>query len=46
MMKTDDLNGRVYDAPSDNWVYRVLPRPARAYAQLARWGPVRSAGNC
>lgn len=37
MMKTDDLNGRVYDAPSDNWVYRVLPRPAWAYAQLARW---------
>ncbi|CCF18191.1 4-hydroxybenzoate-octaprenyl transferase [Pseudorhizobium banfieldiae] len=37
MMKTDDLNGRVYDAPSDNWVYRVLPRPAWPYAQLARW---------
>jgi 4-hydroxybenzoate polyprenyl transferase, proteobacterial len=37
MTKTDDLNGRVYDAPSDNWVYRVLPRPAWPYAQLARW---------
>ncbi|QRM54526.1 4-hydroxybenzoate octaprenyltransferase [Sinorhizobium sp. BG8] len=30
-------NGRVADAPSDNWVYRVLPRSAWPYAQLARW---------
>ncbi|MCF3640653.1 4-hydroxybenzoate octaprenyltransferase [Rhizobium sp. TRM95111] len=30
-------SGRVADAPSDNWVYRVLPRPAWPYAQLARW---------
>ncbi len=30
-------NGRVADAPSDNWVYRVLPRPLWPYAQLARW---------
>ncbi|CAD7052973.1 4-hydroxybenzoate octaprenyltransferase [Pseudorhizobium endolithicum] len=37
MTKIDDLNGRVYDAPSDNWVYRVLPSPAWPYAQLARW---------
>lgn len=37
MMKADDLNGRVYDAPSDNWVYKVLPRAAWPYAQLARW---------
>ncbi len=37
MTNTDDLNGRVYDAPSDNWVYRVLPRAAWPYAQLARW---------
>jgi 4-hydroxybenzoate polyprenyltransferase len=37
MTNTDDLNGRVFDAPSDNWVYRVLPRPAWPYAQLARW---------
>ncbi len=29
--------GRVADAPSDNWVYRVLPRKAWPYAQLARW---------
>nr|CAD6422919.1 4-hydroxybenzoate octaprenyltransferase [Rhizobium sp. Q54] len=37
MTKIDDFNGRVYDAPSNNWVYRVLPRPAWPYAQLARW---------
>lgn len=37
MTNADDLNGRVYDAPSNNWVYRVLPRAARPYAQLARW---------
>ena len=37
MTNADDLDGRVYDAPSDNWVYRVLPRPAWPYAQLARW---------
>ncbi|KQY48418.1 4-hydroxybenzoate octaprenyltransferase [Rhizobium sp. Root483D2] len=30
-------SGRVYDAPSNNWVYRVLPRPLWPYAQLARW---------
>jgi 4-hydroxybenzoate polyprenyltransferase len=30
-------SGRVADAPSDNWVYRVLPRGAWPYAQLARW---------
>lgn len=29
--------GRVADAPSDHWVYRVLPRSAWPYAQLARW---------
>ncbi len=28
---------RVADAPSDNWVYRLLPEPAWPYAQLARW---------
>ena len=32
-----DHTGRVADAPSDNWVYRVLPRAAWPYAQLARW---------
>ena len=30
-------SGRVADAPSQNWVYRVLPRGAWPYAQLARW---------
>lgn len=30
-------SGRVIDAPSNNWVYRVLPRPLWPYAQLARW---------
>lgn len=30
-------SGRVADAPSRNWVYRVLPRGAWPYAQLARW---------
>ena len=30
-------NGRVIDAPSANWVYRVLPRGLWGYAQLARW---------
>lgn len=28
---------RVSDAPSDIWVYRLLPRPLWPYAQLARW---------
>lgn len=28
---------RVADAPSDNWVYRLLPRWFWPYAQLARW---------
>lgn len=30
-------SGRVADAPSQNWVYRVLPRGLWPYAQLARW---------
>lgn len=37
MTNTADLSGRVSDAPSDNWVYRVLPRWLWPYAQLARW---------
>ncbi|MDE1159557.1 MAG: 4-hydroxybenzoate octaprenyltransferase [Neorhizobium sp.] len=37
MTNADTLSGRVADAPSDNWVYRILPRPAWPYAQLARW---------
>ena len=30
-------SGRVADAPSGNWVYRVLPPGLWPYAQLARW---------
>lgn len=30
-------SGKVADAPSDNWVYRLLPQKAWPYAQLARW---------
>ncbi len=37
MSQSHDLAGRVADAPSNNWVYRVLPRQAWPYAQLARW---------
>ena len=37
MSDVDHLKDRVADAPSDNWVYRVLPRSAWPYAQLARW---------
>lgn len=33
----DDKNARVADAPSGNWVYRVLPRALWPHAQLARW---------
>ncbi len=29
--------GRVADAPSGHWVYRILPRGVWPYAQLARW---------
>ncbi|WP_027164608.1 4-hydroxybenzoate octaprenyltransferase [Mesorhizobium sp. WSM3224] len=31
------IQGRVADAPSGHWVYRVLPRWLWPYAQLARW---------
>ena len=37
MQKMSDTNGRVADAPSDNWVYRMLPPWLWPYAQLARW---------
>jgi 4-hydroxybenzoate polyprenyltransferase len=37
MQKMSDLNGRVADAPSGNWVYRILPPWLWPYAQLARW---------
>ncbi|OCW55586.1 4-hydroxybenzoate octaprenyltransferase [Hoeflea olei] len=32
-----DKHARVADAPSGNWVYRVLPRALWPHAQLARW---------
>ncbi|MEM5473748.1 4-hydroxybenzoate octaprenyltransferase [Hoeflea sp. AS60] len=34
---TADKHARVADAPSGNWVYRVLPRALWPHAQLARW---------
>ncbi|AHF82698.1 4-hydroxybenzoate polyprenyltransferase [Rhizobium leguminosarum bv. trifolii WSM1689] len=37
MHDTGDFNDRVSDAPSDNWVYRILPQWLWPYAQLARW---------
>jgi len=37
MISSSSDSGRVSDAPSDNWVYRVLPRGIWPYAQLARW---------
>ncbi|TNM66777.1 4-hydroxybenzoate octaprenyltransferase [Aliirhizobium smilacinae] len=37
MTNTPDLGARVADAPSDNFVYRVLPRSLWGYSQLARW---------
>jgi 4-hydroxybenzoate polyprenyltransferase len=37
MKTTSADSGRVHDAPSNNWVYRVLPRALWPYAQLARW---------
>jgi 4-hydroxybenzoate polyprenyltransferase len=37
MQQIGGMNGRVADAPSNNWVYRVLPPWLWPYAQLARW---------
>ncbi|MCT7663051.1 4-hydroxybenzoate octaprenyltransferase [Shinella kummerowiae] len=37
MITSPSDSGRVADAPSNNWVYRALPRGAWPYAQLARW---------
>ena len=37
MSENTGFEGRVVDAPSGNWVYRVLPRWLWPYAQLARW---------
>ncbi len=36
-MNENMMQDKVADAPSDNWVYRVLPRSAWPHAQLARW---------
>ncbi len=33
----NSANQRVADAPSNNWVYRILPVSLWPYAQLARW---------
>ena len=37
VVQSKDGQGRVADAPSGHWVYRLLPRPMWPYAQLARW---------
>ncbi len=34
---SDRTSNRVADAPSDIWVYRLLPQKFWPYAQLARW---------
>lgn len=36
-IQSKSAQGRVADAPSGHWVYRVLPRWLWPYAQLARW---------
>ncbi|KFB10781.1 4-hydroxybenzoate octaprenyltransferase [Nitratireductor basaltis] len=36
-IQSRETRGRVADAPSGHWVYRLLPRSAWPYAQLARW---------
>ncbi|WP_279100409.1 4-hydroxybenzoate octaprenyltransferase [Bartonella apis] len=36
-LQQQGVRGRVFDAPSDHWVYRLLPRSLWPYAQLARW---------
>jgi len=37
IIQSRQMKGRVADAPSGHWVYRLLPRAAWPYAQLARW---------
>lgn len=37
MENHQEMSGRVADAPSNNWVYQVLPPALWPYAQLARW---------
>ncbi len=36
-VQSQQAQGRVADAPSGHWTYKVLPRSAWPYAQLARW---------
>lgn len=36
-VQTRGVQGRVADAPSGHWVYKLLPRAVWPYAQLARW---------
>jgi 4-hydroxybenzoate polyprenyltransferase len=36
-IQSTEAQGRVADAPSGHWVYRLLPRGLWPYAQLARW---------
>jgi 4-hydroxybenzoate polyprenyltransferase len=37
VIQSPERQGRVADAPSGHWVYRLLPRSLWPYAQLARW---------
>lgn len=37
IIQSKAAQGRVADAPSGHWVYRILPRGLWPYAQLARW---------
>ncbi len=37
IIQSKAARGRVADAPRRHWVYRLLPRAAWPYAQLARW---------
>lgn len=36
-IQSNDTQGRVKDAPSGHWVYKLLPAKFWPYAQLARW---------
>ena len=36
-IQSNDGQGRVKDAPSGHWVYKLLPPKFWPYAQLARW---------
>ena len=36
-VQTNTSQGRVADAPSNHWVYRILPKKLWPFAQLARW---------